>query len=46
VTGLADPGHTPDRSRPISDLARHWDLNRGGSIAIPATYLEIILTLR
>jgi len=30
----------------LADLARHWDLNRGGSIAIPATYLETILTLR
>jgi hypothetical protein len=27
-------------------LARHWDRNHGGSIAIPATYLETILTLR
>src|SRR5215475_8396659 len=30
----------------LADLARHWDLNHGGSIAIPATYLETILTLR
>jgi len=30
----------------LSQLARHWDRNHGGSIAIPATYLETILTLR
>ena len=30
----------------LADLARHWDRNHGGSIAIPATYLETILTLR
>jgi hypothetical protein len=30
----------------LSRLARHWDRNHGGSIAIPATYLETILTLR
>jgi len=30
----------------LSQLARHWDRNHGRSIAIPATYLETILTLR
>lgn len=30
----------------LAYLARHWDRNHGGSIAIPATYLETILTLR
>ena len=30
----------------LAHLARHWDRNHGGSIAIPATYLETILTLR
>jgi len=30
----------------LSQLARRWDRNHGGSIAIPATYLETILTLR
>jgi ubiquinone/menaquinone biosynthesis C-methylase UbiE len=30
----------------LAQLARHWDRNQGGSIAIPATYLETILTLR
>jgi ubiquinone/menaquinone biosynthesis C-methylase UbiE len=30
----------------LSGLARHWDRNHGGSIAIPATYLETVLTLR
>jgi len=30
----------------LAQLARHWDRNHGGSIAIPATYLETILTLR
>src|SRR5215470_18306557 len=30
----------------LADLARRWDRNHGGSIAIPATYLESILTLR
>jgi hypothetical protein len=29
----------------LADLARRWDRNDGGSIAIPATYLESILTL-
>ena len=29
----------------LAQLARHWDQNHGGSIAIPATYLETILTL-
>jgi len=29
----------------LAQLARHWDRNHGGSIAIPATYLETILTL-
>ena len=30
----------------LAQLARRWDRNQGGSIAIPATYLETILTLR
>ena len=30
----------------LADLARRWDRNHGGSIAIPATYMESILTLR
>ena len=30
----------------LAQLARDWDRNRGGSIAIPATYLETVLTLR
>ena len=30
----------------LAQLARRWDRNHGGSIAIPATYLETILTLR
>jgi SAM-dependent methyltransferase len=30
----------------LTHLARHCDRNHGGSIAIPATYLETILTLR
>jgi SAM-dependent methyltransferase len=30
----------------LAHLARRWDRNHGGSIAIPATYLETILTLR
>ena len=30
----------------LADLARRWDQNHGGSIAIPATYLETVLTLR
>ena len=30
----------------LAQLARHWDRNHGGSIAIPATYLETVLTLR
>jgi hypothetical protein len=30
----------------LARLARHCDRNHGGSIAIPATYLETILTLR
>jgi len=30
----------------LSDLVRHWDRNRGGSIAIPATYLETVFTVR
>jgi hypothetical protein len=29
----------------LVQLARHWDQNRRGSIAIPATYLETVLTL-
>ena len=33
-------------ARDLAQLARHWDRNQGGSIAIPATYLETILTLR
>ncbi len=30
----------------LTSLARRWDRNDGGSVAIPATYLETILTLR
>ena len=30
----------------LAGLARRWDRNHGGSIAIPATYLESVLTLR
>jgi len=30
----------------LANLARRWDQNHGGSIAIPAAYLETILTLR
>jgi ubiquinone/menaquinone biosynthesis C-methylase UbiE len=30
----------------LTQLARHWNRNHGGSIAIPATYLETVLTLR
>ena len=30
----------------LAQLARDWDRNHGGSIAIPATYLETVLTLR
>ena len=30
----------------LARLARDWDRNGGGSIAIPATYLETVLTLR
>jgi SAM-dependent methyltransferase len=30
----------------LTDLARRWDRNRGGSIAIPATYLESVFTVR
>ena len=30
----------------LAHLARRWDQNHRGSIAIPATYLETILTLR
>ncbi len=30
----------------LAHLACRWDRNHGGSIAIPATYLETILTLR
>jgi hypothetical protein len=33
-------------ARDLAQLARHWDRNHGGSIAVPATYLETILTLR
>jgi len=29
----------------LADLARRQDRNHGGSLAIPATYLETILTL-
>jgi len=29
----------------LVQLARDWDQNRRGSIAIPATYLETVLTL-
>ena len=30
----------------LAHLARRWDRNQGGSVAIPATYLETVLTLR
>jgi ubiquinone/menaquinone biosynthesis C-methylase UbiE len=30
----------------LTSLARSWDQNNGGSVAIPATYLETIITLR
>ncbi len=30
----------------LAQLARHWGRDHGGGIAIPATYLETILTLR
>ena len=30
----------------LAGLARQWDRDHGGSIAIPATYLETIITLR
>ena len=30
----------------LAQLARHWGRSRGGGIAIPASYLETILTLR
>ena len=30
----------------LTQLARHWNQDHGGSIAVPATYLETILTLR
>jgi ubiquinone/menaquinone biosynthesis C-methylase UbiE len=30
----------------LAQLARHWNQDGGGSIAIPATYLETIITLR
>src|SRR5262249_14934683 len=30
----------------LADLARRWDRNDGGSIAIPGTYLESVLALR
>jgi ubiquinone/menaquinone biosynthesis C-methylase UbiE len=30
----------------LTHLASHWDRNNGGSIAVPATYLETILTRR
>jgi hypothetical protein len=43
VTPTAGPGGPRLFS---GDLARRWDRNHGGSIAIPATYLESILTLR
>jgi len=33
-------------SHPPGFAARRWDRNHGGSIAIPATYLESALTLR
>jgi ubiquinone/menaquinone biosynthesis C-methylase UbiE len=42
---LEEDGRTA-LARDLAQLARHWDRNRGGSIAIPATYLETILTLR
>jgi ubiquinone/menaquinone biosynthesis C-methylase UbiE len=30
----------------LTSLVRRWDRNHGGSIAVPATYLETVLTLR
>jgi hypothetical protein len=30
----------------LADLARRWNRHSNGSIAIPATYLETVLTLR
>jgi hypothetical protein len=30
----------------LAQLARHWNQDHGGGIAIPATYLETIITLR
>lgn len=43
---LDDEGRTA-LARDLTDLVRDWDRNRdGGAIAIPATYLETVLTLR
>jgi ubiquinone/menaquinone biosynthesis C-methylase UbiE len=42
---LDDSGRTA-LAHDLTQLARDWDRNHGGSIAIPATYLETILTLR
>jgi ubiquinone/menaquinone biosynthesis C-methylase UbiE len=42
---LNDKGRTA-LAADLTDLARRCDRNHGGSIAIPATYLETILTLR
>jgi len=42
---LDDHGRTT-LAADLVQLARDWDRNHGGSIAIPATYLETVLTLR
>jgi SAM-dependent methyltransferase len=33
-------------ARDLADLARHWNRHTSGSIAIPATYLETVITAR
>jgi hypothetical protein len=43
--GLDDNGRA-ELTADLVDLARHWEREHGGSSAIPATYLETILTLR
>jgi ubiquinone/menaquinone biosynthesis C-methylase UbiE len=43
---LDEPGQAA-LARDLEDLARRWDRHAdGGSIALPATYLETVLTLR
>ncbi|MEP7023148.1 MAG: class I SAM-dependent methyltransferase [Actinomycetota bacterium] len=42
---LDDSGRTA-LATDLTELARRWDRNDGGSVAIPATYLETIITLR